>query len=74
MPNTQTELARAPVPIVSVVPTGRGSYRRFEATTLEEILWLFDKAPEEFRVLTRDEVIAEWRLAEARVEAQEVRR
>ncbi len=51
------------------VPTGRGSYRRLQETTLEEILRSYDNAPAEFRDETREEVIAHWRLAEAKANA-----
>ncbi|KQX20955.1 hypothetical protein ASD01_29500 [Ensifer sp. Root423] len=56
-----------------VVPTGRGSYRRFHDTTLEDILRSYDNCPAEFRDETREEVIAHWRLAEANVNALRAR-
>ncbi|NRQ13492.1 hypothetical protein [Ensifer sesbaniae] len=52
-----------------VVPTGRGSYRRYKDTTLEDILRSYDNCPAEFRDETREEVIAHWRLAEAKANA-----
>ncbi len=59
-------LGRTPNPAVT---TGRGSYRRFEETTLADILRSYDACPPKFRDETRDEVIAHWRLAEAKVNA-----
>lgn len=53
-----------------LVPTGRGSYRRYVETTLEAILRSYDKCPAELRDESREAIIAEWRRAEDLVNAQ----
>lgn len=59
-------LGRVQNPAVS---TGRGSYRRLQETTLQDILRSYDNCPAELRDETREEVIAHWRLAEAKAKA-----
>lgn len=47
------------------VSTGRGSWVAFSETSLEKLLFNFDKAYPDFTDTSREELIANWKAAEA---------
>lgn len=57
-----------------LVPTGRGSWLSYKETSLDELLAKFDRAYPEYTDGSREDVIANWKLAEDEMNDVELRR